>query len=82
MKYRKYRDIDLDKNFDLGFKITYLMSKKDLTQMEIGKRHGTTYQAVSYTIWGERVSARIRLAVANELGFKTWEDLVKYKVVL
>ena len=63
-------------------KIIALIRRAGLSQAEIARRYGVGRRAINRTIWGTRSGARLRTAIANELGFATWAELKAERVTL
>ena len=63
-------------------KIIALIRRAGLSQAEIARRYGVGRRAINRTIWGTRRGARLRTAIARELGFATWEELQVARVTL
>ena len=63
-------------------KIMALMARQGVTQTLIAQRYGVGRQAINRTVWGLRGSARLRTAIARELGFESWDELKAERVTL
>ncbi len=63
-------------------KIQVLLRKKDISQTELARRAGVTMVTVNQVIWGVKKIPRIRLHIAKELGFESWDELMAHKEVV
>jgi len=65
-----------------AIKILALLRKKGIKQIALASKYGVKKEAIYRTISGIRNGARLQHAIAYELGYKSWNELKKIRVIL
>lgn len=63
-------------------KILVIMTRKGISQTGLAEAIGVTHVCVNYTIWGKRKNKKTREAIAHELGFGNWEEMMNHREVV
>lgn len=63
-------------------KIQVIMRRKNISQTEIARRHGIARPSVTNVIWGVKKTEWVRQAIAKDLGFSDWDEMMTHREVV